>query len=201
MNPFRTSSLVLIAVLAAGCSDPAGPDTGGSTTGEPTTMSAPSTEPTGPETPRSGDDGVAISLPQLPIGGGARPEGAQEQCVTVGWLSDVSLASGVKVTGVGFDKRGVFSAGGGCGEEAACVGFTFHANGDQCSVAVRALGTGGATRLTLSGKDLCSCRDIRGKVQPGSVPLTQPSGPGEPATDETGPDQTDSPTPETTATG
>jgi hypothetical protein len=145
-------------------------------------------EPTGPEAPRSGDDGVAISIPQLPIGGGAQPEGAEEQCVTVSWLqSDVSLGPGVQVTAIRLERPGVFSVGGGCGPAKACKGFTFHANGDTCSVAVKALGTGGDTRLTVAGKAACSCQDLRNRVQPASIPLTQPDGPAEtePSTPET----------------
>jgi hypothetical protein len=200
MNLFRTSSLALVAVLAVGCSDPAGPSAPDSGTAEsPPSMSAPapSMEPTGPEAPRSGDDGVAISIPQLPIGGGGDPEGAAKQCVTVSWLqSGLSLGPGVRVTAIGFSDPGVFRAGGGCGGAEACTGFTFHANGDTCSVAVTALGTGRKTRLKVAGKAACSCPELRSRVEPNSIPLRQPDGPSEPEspTPET-------PTSETTASG
>ncbi|MEV6639105.1 hypothetical protein [Amycolatopsis sp. NPDC051371] len=89
------------------------------------------------------------------------------------------------MTGIRLDRPGVFSVGGGCGGEDACAKFTFHATGDQCSIAVKALGTGGTTRLIVSGKDTCSCRDLRGRVEPGSVELTQPEDVTEPSTPET----------------
>lgn len=143
-------------------------------------------EPTGPETPRSGDDGVAISIPQLPIGGGADDTTAVNQCVTVSWLqSDVSPGPGVKVTAIRLERPGVFRLGGGCGGTDACKGFTFHANGDTCSVAVTALGTGGGTRLTVAGRAECSCEDLRSRVQPNSIRLTQPGESTEPPTPET----------------
>ncbi|MEV6639104.1 hypothetical protein [Amycolatopsis sp. NPDC051371] len=94
MNPFRTSTLTLaaaIAVLAVGCSSPAGPGAEDSTAAEsPPPTSAPSTEPTGSETPRSGDDGVAISIPQLPIGGGVDDSTAQTSASRSAGCSPVS---------------------------------------------------------------------------------------------------------------
>ena len=178
MTLFRTSSLVLVAVLVAGCADPAGPGATSSTTTE-SPMPTPSTEPTGPQTPRSADDGVAISIAQLPIGGGSDDSTAAEQCVTVSWLQAGDLpGNGVKVTGIRLSPAGAFSAGGGCGGMDACSSFTFHANGDSCSVAVKARGTGGSARLTVGGKATCAsasaCRDLRDRVRPASIGLTQP---------------------------
>lgn len=192
MNLFRTGSLALVAVLAVGCSDPAGPGAPSSGAAEsPPPTSAPSMEPTGPEAPRSGDDGVAISIPQLPIGGGVDDTDAESQCASAGWLqNDLSPGPGVKVTGIRLEHPGVFSiVGGGCGGDAACAGFTFHAKGDTCSIAVRALGTGGKTRLFVEGKPECAsasaCRDLRDRVNPGWIDLTQPEETTEPSTSET----------------
>ncbi|MDT7800942.1 MAG: hypothetical protein QOI78_4375 [Actinomycetota bacterium] len=201
MTLFRSSCPALAAVLAfgvAGCATPSGggaetSTTETSATEAPPTTGAPSAEPTGPEAPRSADDaGVAISIAQLPIGGGADDSSARDQCVTVSWLQpDLLPDNGVKVTAIRVTPPGAFSVGGKCGDPEACAGFTFGAGADTCSVAVTARGTGGSARLTVQGKAVCapgkesSCQDLRSRVSPGSIPLTQP----------------DSPTTETTTTG
>ncbi|MEA5360535.1 hypothetical protein VA596_13390 [Amycolatopsis sp., V23-08] len=185
MSLFRSSCPALAAVLAfgvAGCSTPSSGGTETSTTEVPPTTGTPSAEPTGPETPRTADDaGVAISIPQLPIGGGADDSSARDQCVTVSWLQPELLPDdGVEVTGIQVTPRGAFSVGGQCGDPKACAGFTFGAGADTCSVAVTARGTGGGARLTVQGKAVCapgkesSCQDLRSRVSPGSIPLTQP---------------------------
>ncbi|MFG1643238.1 hypothetical protein ACGFMK_23340 [Amycolatopsis sp. NPDC049252] len=201
MTLFRSSCLALSAVLAfgaAGCSTPSGgaaetSTTGTSATEAPMTTGTPSAEPTGPEAPRTADDaGVSISIAQLPIGGGAGDSSARDQCVTVSWLQPELLPdNGVAVTGIQVTPPDAFSVGGKCGDPDACAGFTFGAGADTCSVAVTARGTGGSARLTVQGKAVCapgkesSCRNLRSRVSPGSIPLTQP----------------DSSAPETTTTG
>jgi len=188
MNLFRSSRPALVAgaaVLAfgvSGCSTPSDGGAQSSATESPMPTSAPSAEPSGPEVPRSTDDaGVAISIAQLPIGGGADPNDAEDQCATVNWLQPELLPdNGVKVTGFRVTPPGAFSAGGKCGESDGCADFTFGSGADTCSVAVKALGTGGNARLTVQGKAVCapgkegSCQDLRTRATPGSIPLTQP---------------------------
>jgi hypothetical protein len=202
MNLFRSSRPALVAAAAvlafgaAGCSTPSDGGTGTSATEAPPplTTGAPSAEPTGPEAPRSADDaGVAISIAQLPIGGGADDASARDQCVSVSWLQPELLPdNGVKVTGIQVTPRGAFGVGGKCGEADACAGFTFGSGADTCSVAVTALGTGGSARLTVQGKAVCapgkesSCQDLRTRVSPGSIPLTQPDPPTTETTTTTG---------------
>ncbi|MFJ1767538.1 hypothetical protein ACIOD2_44930 [Amycolatopsis sp. NPDC088138] len=192
MTLFRTSFPVLAAVLAfgvAGCSTPSGGGTEtstpeASTTEAPLTTGTPSAEPTGPEAPRTADDaGVAISIAQLPIGGDA-DSSDREQCVTVSWLQpDLLPDNGVKVTTIRVTPPGAFSVGGKCGDPDACAGFTFGSGAGTCSVAVTARGTGGTAWLTVQGKAVCapgkenSCQDLRSRVSPGSIRMTQPESP------------------------
>ena len=183
MKPFRTIMPVL--ALVAGCSTTAVPDAP-SSTGETTATaesppSNPGTEPSGPEAPRSGDHDVAITIPQLPVGGGAENDTVADQCVNVGWLQEGSLPDGgVRVTDIRITPPDAFSRGRGCGELPACASFTFHANGDSCSVAVKALGTGGKAKLVVQGEATCPpgreapCRRLRTGSDRGPIGLFQP---------------------------
>ncbi|OXM63270.1 hypothetical protein [Amycolatopsis vastitatis] len=199
MNPFR-SILPVMALAAglAGCSTPTAPDTPGGTgentaTVESTSPSSPGTETSGPEAPRSGDRGVAISIPQLPVGGGAEDDTVENQCVNVSWLRPGNLPdSGVRVTGIRITPSDAFSKGGGCGGQPACASFTFHAKGDSCSVAVKALGTTGSAELVVDGTATCPsgreepCRELRTGPNGDPIPLTQPdeiTGPGSSTTE------------------
>jgi hypothetical protein len=190
MYPFR--SILPVLALAAGlaaCSTPAAPDAP-STTGETTATaeppSAPGTEPSGPEAPRSGDHGVAISIPQLPIGGNSDPDGPQRQCATASWLQpEVFPEGGVKVTGIQADPPKGYRVGGSCGGLPGCAGFTFRPGGGRCSVAVTGPGTAEA-QLTFKGVFTCapgresSCRALLPQVNPGSIGLSQPEETTEP---------------------
>jgi hypothetical protein len=184
MNPFR-SILPVMALVAglAGCSTPKAPDAPG--TGENTATvepsSSPGTETSGPEAPRSGDHGVAISIPQLPVGGRAEDETVENQCVKVSWLRPGNLPDGgVRVTGIRITPSDAFSTGGGCGGRPACASFTFHAKGDSCSVAVKALGTTGSAELVVDGTATCPsgreepCRALGTGSNRDPIPLTQP---------------------------
>ncbi|RSM48753.1 hypothetical protein DMA12_06445 [Amycolatopsis balhimycina DSM 5908] len=186
MNPFR-SILPVVALVAglAGCSTPATPGAPSSTGQNTATVepppSTPGTESSGVETPRSGDYGVAISIPQLPVGGGAEDETVENQCVNVSWLRPGNLPDGgVRVTGIRITPSDAFSMGGGCGGQPACASFTFHANGDSCSVAVKALGTTGSAKLVVEGTATCPsgreelCRELRTGSNREPIPLTQP---------------------------
>ncbi|WP_326952527.1 hypothetical protein [Amycolatopsis sp. NBC_01286] len=196
MNLFRTTLAAAAAVLvfaAAGCSDSAdsGSDSGSgsgaqdATTEAPLPTGAPSTEASGPESPRTADDtGGAITIPQLPIGGVPENPGAEEQCVTASWLQpDLLPDNGVEVTGLQLEPPGAFRLGGRCGESPACASFTFSAAAGTCSVAVTARGTGGDATLTIKGQVVCaagkdaSCRDLPTRVSPGQIGLTQPESP------------------------
>ncbi|WP_328647644.1 hypothetical protein OHS58_07435 [Amycolatopsis sp. NBC_00348] len=193
MNLFRTT-LAAAAVLvfaAAGCSDSAdsGSDSGSgaqdATTEAPLPTGAPSTEASGPESPRTADDtGGAITIPQLPVGGGAEDTSVEEQCVNVSWLQpDLLRDNDVRVTDVDLDRPGAFTLGGRCGESPGCASFRFTSGADTCSVAVTARGNGGHATLTFKGQVVCaagkdaSCRDLPTRVNPGTVPLTQPDSP------------------------
>jgi hypothetical protein len=192
--PSRPALFVVAAALVfgvAGCTTPA--DSGAPSTASeaPMPTDAPSTEPSGPETPRTGggDDGVAISIAQLPIGGTADDPGGENQCVTVSWLqSDLAPGNGVRVTELQVTPPGAFSVGGSCGGVRACASYTFGSG--SCSVAVRARGTNGSAQLKFKGEITCargkqsSCQEFRSRVDPGKVDLRQPDGPDESETSE-----------------
>jgi hypothetical protein len=182
MNPFR-SILPVMALVAglAGCSTPATPDAP-SGTGENTATvepppSNPGTESSGVETPRSGDYGVAISIPQLPIGGNTEPEGPLEQCATPSWLADTFPDGGVTVTGIRIEPPDGFGVGGSCGGVPECASFTFRPGHGQCSVAVTGSGNPHDPQLKLKGGFTCapgresSCQELRTRLKPGLVPL------------------------------
>jgi hypothetical protein len=189
------SAAAAVLAFAAGCStpddtktespapEPSLPSLPAGTPG-PTT---PSLEPSGPEAPRpTGDGGVAISLPQLPIGGNSIPDGAGRQCASASWLPDVFPPEGVTVTGIRIDHPDGFRVGGSCGGAPSCASFTFRPGAGGCSIAVTGTGTAGAS-LLLAGRATCapgresSCREFRSAVNPGLVPLIQPDEPDEPA--------------------
>jgi hypothetical protein len=190
MNLFRfhlTAAAAAVLVFgAAGCAESSDAGAQSSATESPLLPTdAPSTEPSGPEAPRSTDDtGGAITIPQLPVGGGAEDSRAEDQCVNVSWLQpELVPDNGVEVTRLQLEPSGVFDLGGPCGESPGCASFTFGSGADTCSVAVKALGTGGSARLTVRGKVTCaagkedSCQDLRTRVNPGSIRLTQPESP------------------------
>ncbi len=206
MNLFRSTLAAAAAVLvfaAAGCSDSADSGSGSGsgaqdvTTEAPLPTGAPSAEPSGPESPRTADDtGGAITIPQLPVGGVPDDSGAEEQCVTAGWLQPDLLADhDFTVVKVEVDPPGAFSQGGQCGESPACASFTFSSGARACSVAVTARGTGDDATLTIKGQVVCaagkdaSCRDLPTRVSPGQIGLTQPK-----------PAETETTSTETTAT-
>jgi hypothetical protein len=187
MNLFRSSRHTLsaaVAVLAvtAGCSTPAGPEAPAASTETSPPTTAPSTEPTGPEIPRTGDHEVSISIPELPIGGNSIPDGAEGQCATASWLQpEVFPDGGVKVTRIWIEPPDGFRVGGGCDGVRGCTSFTFRPGGGQCSVAVTGRGTPEA-QLKVKGEFTCalgresSCRELPARVNAGLVPLIQPEG-------------------------
>lgn len=192
MNPFRSIlPAVVLAAGLAGCSTPAAPGvpsgTGEDTaTAESPPTSAPATEPSGPEAPRSGDHGVAISIPELPVGGNSDPDGPQRQCAAASWLQPgVFPEGGVTVTRIWADPPGGYRVGGACGGLRGCAGFTFRPGGARCSVAVTGPGSPGA-QLKFTGRFACapgresSCRALPAQVNPGSISLVQPDDTTEP---------------------
>lgn len=199
-----TAGLALTACVSR---DAAGPDE--SETVETTT--SPATEETGPETPLTEDGEVSVSLPGLPVGGGADDDSQVRQCVTVSWLGDEDVPGGVAVvvSGVSVDPSGVFEVdGSSCGGLRGCVeSFAFTAADEQCSVPVRALGTDGdEAQLRLSGSARCAdkrrCEEFAATVSGDSIGLTQPFEDPEPTTDESPTDEptTEEPTDEPTQT-
>jgi hypothetical protein len=148
---------------------------------------SPTVEGRGPETPRAGDDKVAVTLPGLPVGrqGDVDDEFQAEQCVLLGWLGSTDLPDGVSVvvTGVHFDPPGVFEEdGSGCGGARVCAEpFAFTSAKESCSVLARARESDGVdTGLLLSGYASCAsraaqkCRDVAASNSGQSIPLTQP---------------------------
>lgn len=204
MNLFRSTLTTAAAVLvfaATGCADSAdsGSDAGAqdSTAEVPLSTGAPSAEPSGPESPRTADDtGGAITIPQLPVGGGAEDTRVTDQCVNVSWLQpDLLRDNGVRVTEVDLDRPEAFTLGGRCGESPGCTSFKFTSGADTCSLAVTARGTGDEATLTIKGQVVCaagkdaSCRDLPTRVNPGQIGLTQPK-----------PEETETTATETTST-
>jgi hypothetical protein len=190
----RDNSLVAVAaVLLTGCATQANESADATSTppqAEPT--AAPSVEPTGqPEKPQQPGGGTpSIPVPTLPIGGN-EPEPATHQCALVSWLNSSATIPpnwSVRVKAIRFEKAGLFDkADSGCEGTPGCTGFVFTAARTQCSVPVTAKQSRGAsTNLLLSGEVRCpagqdrACRDFAGKVNGGSVALTQPDGPVSP---------------------
>jgi hypothetical protein len=169
---------------------------------EPTGI--PKTEGSGPEQPRPQESkAVAISVPSLPVGGGADDEEAVDQCVGVSWLGDDEITDGVSiaVTAVWITPDGVFKMNGsGCGGTPACAAsFSFTSERTDCSVSVTAKAIEGASaNLSLRGEARCSaeqehqCRDLVAHETGQSIQLRQPIPPEQPpsSTDETTPSPT-----------
>jgi hypothetical protein len=147
---------------------------------------SPGVEPTGPESPGpAGRGGVAISLPSLPVGGGADDSDSVHQCVTVSWKGQQDIPDGVSVvvTAVQITPAGVFErGGGGCGGAANCgASFAFTSGRTACSVPVTARGTDGkSANLSLRGSARCpageerKCQDLAAHVTGQPIPLQQP---------------------------
>jgi hypothetical protein len=171
----------------------------------------PTLEGDDPETPRSGDDDVAVPLPGLPVGlAGDVDETQDDQCVVAAWLGSDPVPDGVSVvvTDFAFDPTGVFTSdGSGCGGGEACAEpFAFTSAQESCSLAVHATARDGeTTSLLLSGRASCAsederkCRDVAANSSGQAITLYQPF---EEATEEeeqptTEPPETNEP-PETT---
>ncbi|MEV5718820.1 hypothetical protein AB0L41_33450 [Amycolatopsis mediterranei] len=199
MNLFRSRrpalAIVALALGVAGCSTPAGPDaprsTDQNTTADATTAetppSNPGTEPTGPESPRTGDHGVAISIPELPIGGNANPAGQEKLCADASWLQPETLpAGGVKVSRIQADPPTGFHVGGKCGRLPSCASFTFRTDEDHCSVEVTGSGTAEGAQLKFTGGFTCppgresSCRELTARMNPGAIGFSRPETTTEP---------------------
>lgn len=206
--PFRPGGLLVLAALlpliACGAGDPGDPPPDTDTRTSAETTGSPATEGTGPETPRTGDGEVSVSLPGLPVGGGADDSGQVRQCVTVAWMGEDDIPDDVAVVvaGVQLTPPGVFEAdGSGCGGIQGCTeSFAFTSTGDLCTVPVRALGTGGATaELRLSGSARCgraeTCRAFAGTVSGQAIDLEQPYEESQSTSSEEPPPDEDTTTP------
>jgi hypothetical protein len=195
MNPFRSILPVVALAGLAGCSTSTTPDAPSSTgentaTVESMSPTNPGTEASGPEAPRSGDHGVALSIAQLPVGGVGVPDGPLRQCATASWLSDVFPEGGVTVTRIWADPPEGYHVGGSCDGLRGCAGFTFRQGETSCSVAVTGHGTPGGV-LKFKGEYTCargresSCREVLSRLNQGSVSLDQPEGTTQPASSTT----------------
>ncbi|WP_086848892.1 hypothetical protein [Amycolatopsis kentuckyensis] len=192
MNLFRSRrAIVLLALGVAGCATPAVPDAPSSTGPDATTTESPpptpGTEPSGPERPRTGDHEVAISIPELPIGGNADPAGAGKLCATASWLQPDALPDGgVTVTRIWADPPDGFHVGGSCGGLRGCASYTFRPGGGQCSVTITGPGTAGGAQLKFAGRFPCapgresSCRELTARINPGAIGLPEPEETTEP---------------------
>lgn len=192
MNLIRPRrAIVVLALGVAGCATPAVPDAPGSTGPDaPTTESAPpapGTEPSGPEQPRTGEHEVAISIPELPIGGNADPAGTRKLCATASWLQPDALPDGgVTVTRIWADPPAGFRVGGSCGGLRGCASYTFRPGGGRCSVTITGPGTAEGAQLKFAGRYTCApgrddaCRALKDRVNPGSIGLSQPEETAEP---------------------
>ncbi|WP_410612641.1 hypothetical protein [Amycolatopsis sp. lyj-109] len=197
MNLFRSRrAIVVLALGVAGCSAPAVPEapssTGQSTATTESVPPNPGTEPTGPESPRTGDHGVAISIPELPVGGNAVPAGSGTLCATASWLQPETLPDGgVTVTRIWADPPEGFRVGGRCGGRRGCASFTFRSGEDRCSVTITGPGTDEGAQLKFAGGFTCgagregSCRDLTARVNPGAIGLSRPEGTTEPESSTT----------------
>jgi hypothetical protein len=143
---------------------------GGSSGGPPSTEYAgtPSAEQSGPESPGPTQPVEAsITVPQLPIGGGAYDESVVEQCVAVSYLGRTPIPAGARITvGRPTFTPSFFELGGsGCvGRFAPCLsaGFAFTADNVQsgsgrCDLPVRAIGGQSldSVDLSLAGVVIC----------------------------------------------
>ncbi|MGW3960781.1 hypothetical protein ACWED2_13270 [Amycolatopsis sp. NPDC005003] len=185
MNLFRSRrAIAVLALGVASCSTPAAPEVP-STTSQPTTAEpappSPGTEPSGPEAPRTGDHGVAISVPELPIGGKADPAGAGKLCATASWLQPEALPdSGVTVTRIRIDPPAGYRVGGRCGGLPGCASFTFRPGAGQCSVTITGPGTTDDAQLEFAGRFSCaaglesSCRALKDRMNPGAIDVHPP---------------------------
>ncbi|KDN18735.1 hypothetical protein [Amycolatopsis rifamycinica] len=193
MNLFRPRRVIAVLALGvAGCATPAVPDapsgTGPTTaTTTETTPTAPGAEPSGPERPRTGDHEVAISIPELPIGGNADPAGTGKLCATASWLQPDALPDGgVTVTRIWADPPDGFRVGGSCGGLRGCASYRFRPGGGRCSVAVTGPGTAEGAQLKFAGRFSCtpgresSCHELTRRVNPGSIGLSRPETTTEP---------------------
>ncbi|TFV98204.1 hypothetical protein [Orlajensenia leifsoniae] len=145
----RVSTVRALAVAAltiavvAGCAptnQDAEPPSATIATVEPTTAT------TGPPPDDGGDDGVAIELAQLPIGGVPTPDPADpaRQCIDVSWIAQnadgIPEGIAISVTGASFIPP-IFDVVDGCaGGAPPCLGYTFDATAQNCVLAVVANG-------------------------------------------------------------
>ncbi|MET9000972.1 hypothetical protein [Amycolatopsis sp. NPDC004169] len=189
MNLSRSRRVIAVLALGvAGCSAPATPGTPATTHPDVTTTepapTAPGTEPSDPEQPRTSDHDIAISIPELPIGGNADPAGTGTLCAIAGWLQPDALPdTGVTVTRVWADPPNGFRVGGACGGKPRCAGYTFRPGDGKCSVTITGPGTAEGAQLKFAGGFPCtparesSCRELENRINPGSIGLSQPDPP------------------------
>lgn len=152
---------------------------------EVTTTDSPAMEGTGPDEPGTEVDGVSVSLPGVPVGGGADDESRMRQCVTASWLGGDPVPEGVSVvvTDVRIVPDDVFDiAGSSCGGIVGCTeSFAFTSDGGLCSVPVEARAADvRSADLFMSGKARCAdrdaqrCNDLPANIPEKSIDLTQP---------------------------
>ena len=150
---------------------PAAPTTAGVTSGPATEeATTPATESSGAGNgTRTETNQPAVTVPQLPIGGGADDPGDVEQCVSVSFLGD-EISAGVAIVPdtVTFSEP-LFERGGSecSSDDTPCLsgGFAFTAANDDtqegiCFLAVRAIGERapdefGDVQLTMTGRLEC----------------------------------------------
>ena len=213
---------VLLLLGGAGCGGGSGDNTS-SESSDSFDADAPEAEdPNAQEAPdESGDEAVAVELPGLPIGGSTVVVSDTLQCVDVGWSEPPDLPDwiGITVTGVSFSPaEGFTTSSETCSDGTPpCLGAGFQLTGDErCHVAVAFTGEptldAERTMTFSSGVINCppdrveQCESFRDEVEsdgPQSIDLDP--APSEFETDEgedeTDPDNTEEPSPESTDDG
>ncbi|QRP49088.1 hypothetical protein [Amycolatopsis sp. FDAARGOS 1241] len=133
----------------------------------------PSTEPTGPEQPRPGEGGGAISIASLPIGTGTQTGGVHD-CFTLQWLTSVPEGARITITAIHITPRGIARVGGACGKHRACASSTLPSATELCSVELTWVGNAPEAAISLDG--VCTgptqlCQQFKDSVpRDGSVP-------------------------------
>lgn len=204
MSEMPRIAAVLLALLLSGCALPDEPvDRAGAATTAGTTSAPATEEATTPATESSAaatqarTAQPAVTVPQLPIGGGADDPGQVEQCVSVSFLGD-EIPSGIEIVpeAVSFSEPLFEQGGGECTSgDTPCLtgGFAFTAANDDtqggiCYLAVRATGTRAPddfddVAMTMTGRLDCppgqqaACEEFARELDADeqTIPLTPPT--------------------------
>ncbi|MFP5283597.1 MAG: hypothetical protein ACLGIF_09120 [Actinomycetes bacterium] len=171
MRTLRTTlGATVLALLLAGCSVAAPPETDVVVPDDPVTSAPPTGGPEPPPEEPVEEPAPSVSLPQLPVGGAGEFVDAEEnlQCAAVSWIVEedgpAALRKGIRIaiTGAAVDPRVFALVEEGCEEKGeSCLGYSFSADSDSpaCLFAVATrrplLGEVENTSLTVAGTVRC----------------------------------------------